>query len=143
MKDLVGTTLGSYAILAEIAQGGMSTVYRARQASVGRDVAIKVLPGSLMHEKKFLERFNREVEVIASLQHPHILPVYDFGEQDGIPYIVMAYLTGGTLSEYIVKRGPLPLNEVIKFMRQIADALEFAHSKGIIHRDFKPSNVLL
>jgi serine/threonine protein kinase len=141
--DLVGKTLGQYEIVSEIAKGGMSTVYRARQKSVGRDVAIKVLPSVLLHDQKFLQRFSREVEVIAGLQHPHILPIYDYGEQDNMPYIVMAYLSGGTLADYISKRGPLPVDEVVRFVSQISSAMQFAHNKGIIHRDFKPSNVLL
>lgn len=143
MKDLVGQTLGQYQILGEIAKGGMSTVYRAKQMSMGREVAIKVLPSALMHDSNFAERFLREVDIIARLQHPHILPVYDFGEQDEMPYIVMAYIRGGTLSEKIKQQGPLSLPEVTRIVRQVADALDYAHSKGIIHRDFKPSNILL
>ncbi len=143
MTTLIDQDLGQYHIIEEIAQGGMSTVYRATQASIQRDVAIKVLPGALLHEKRFLERFYREVELVARLQHPHILPVYDFGEHEGIPYVVMAYLTGGTLGDYAQKRGQLPLDELIRISRQMADALDYAHSKGIIHRDIKPSNVLL
>src|SRR5258708_9267689 len=143
MTDLVGQTLGQYQILAEIAKGGMSTVYRARQASIGRDVAIKVLPSALMHDSNFSDRFYREVDIIARLQHPHILPVYDFGEQDQMPYIVMAYIRGGTLTDKIKQQGPLSLSEVARIVRQTADALDYAHSKGIIHRDFKPSNILL
>ncbi len=143
MDKLIGQDLGQYHIIEEIAQGGMSTVYRATQTSIGRDVAVKILPSAMMHDPKFLERFNREVEVVASLQHPHILPVYDFGEVNGIPFVVMAYLRGGTLSDYIQHQGPLSLEEVARLIRQIAEALDFAHSKNIVHRDFKPSNVLL
>ncbi|HLY29144.1 MAG TPA: serine/threonine-protein kinase [Aggregatilineales bacterium] len=143
MDTIVGQNLGQYHIIEEIAQGGMSTVYRATQTSIGRDVAVKVLPQALLHDTKFLERFNREVDVVAHLQHPHILPVYDFGDFQGIPYVVMAYLRGGTLGDYIQKQGPLPLDELLRLVRQIVDALDYAHSKGIIHRDFKPSNVLL
>ncbi len=142
MNNLAGKTLGQYTIIDEIAKGGMAAVFRARQKSVGRDVAIKVLPHSLMHDGTFLERFNREVEVIAGLQHPHILPVYDFGEFEGMPYIVMAYMSGGTLSD-IISHGPMNLNEAEVVVRQMADALDYAHSKGVIHRDFKPGNVLL
>ncbi len=143
MTDLVGQSLGQYNILAEIAKGSMSTVYRARQTSIGRDVAIKVLPTSFMHDKTFIERFHREVDIIARLQHPHILPVYDFGEYENMPYIVMAYISGGTLTDKVKREGPLPVAEVARIVKQVADALDYAHSKGIIHRDFKPSNVLL
>jgi serine/threonine protein kinase len=142
MTDLVGQSLGQYQVVEEIGRGGMATVYRARQTSVGRDVAIKVLPRSLTHESNFLQRFYREVEIVAHLQHPHILSVYDFGEYEEMPYIVMAYLTGGTLADWI-GRGPMPLDTVSRVLKEMADALDYAHSKGIIHRDFKPSNVLL
>lgn len=142
MVELVGQFLGQYEIIDELAQGGMATVYRARQASMGRDVAIKVLPTNFTHDKTFIDRFNREVEVIAQLQHPHILPVYDYGEFEGMPYIVMAYIGGGTLTDHILE-GPMNPNDVARMVHQIADALDFAHSKGIVHRDFKPSNVLM
>jgi len=144
MTDLVGRTLGQYKILAEIGHGGMADVYRAIQTSIGREVAIKVMPAHFLQDRTFLERFTREVRVIAQLQHPRILPVYDFGEQDGMPYIVMAYMTGGTLADRIEESpGGLPLDAAAWYVGQIAEALDFAHSKGIIHRDFKPSNVLL
>jgi len=144
MNDLVGQRLGQYQVIDKIAKGGMATVYLAKQSSMaGRDVAIKVLPAILMHDDTFLERFKREVEVISRLQHPHILPVYDYGEFEGMPYIVMAYLRGGTLADRITQVGPMPLPEVVRIVQQVADALDYAHSKGVIHRDFKPSNVLL
>jgi serine/threonine-protein kinase len=142
MAELVGQRLGQYEILEQIAKGGMATVYRARQHSVRRDVAIKILPAAMTHDETFLERFYREVEIVARLQHPHILPVYDFGEQDGMPYIVMAYLSGGTLAD-VIRRGPMNPREVVPMVRQIGDALDYAHGKGIIHRDFKPGNILL
>ncbi len=143
MDELVGQNLGQYQVTELIGKGGMATVYRARQISMGRDVAMKVLPRVLLHDGSFLERFYREVKVIAQLQHPHIVPVYDYGEQDGMPYIVMAYLSGGTLADRIAVHGPMDLDEVKHIVRQVADALDYAHRKGIIHRDFKPSNVLL
>jgi serine/threonine protein kinase len=143
MSDLVGQKLGQYQVVDKIAKGGMATVYKARQTSLGRDVAIKVLPAILMHDDSFLERFNREVDVISRLQHPHILPVYDYGEHEGMPYIVMAYIRGGTLADRITSQGPMSLSEVIRVVNQVAGALDYAHSKGIIHRDFKPSNVLM
>src|SRR5690242_11666250 len=142
MTELVGQNLGQYEVIEQIGKGGMSTIYRARQKSMKRDVAIKILPGALAHNGTLLERFYREVEVIASLQHPYILPVYDFGEYDGLPYIVMAYVTGGTLADQIAL-GPMSPALVSELVMQIASALDYAHSKGVIHRDFKPSNVLL
>lgn len=142
MTELIGHQLGQYNVLDQIGKGGMSTVYLATQASMKRTVAIKVLPRNLTHDAKFLERFYREVEIAAALQHPHILPVYDFGEYDGMPYIVMAYINGGTLADVIAK-GPMEPDEARRVTREMADALDFAHRKGVIHRDFKPGNVLL
>lgn len=142
MSDLVGHTLGQYQVTGQIGKGGMSTVYQATQTSMKRTVAIKVLPRTLTHEDKFLERFYREVEIVSSLQHPHILPVYDFGEYDGMPYIVMAYMSSGTLSD-LIAQGAIPPDKTLHLVKQMADALDFAHRKGVIHRDFKPGNVLL
>ncbi len=142
MTDLVGHQLGQYNVTAEIGRGGMATVYQATQASMKRTVAIKILPRNLTHDEKFLARFYREVEIAASLQHPHILPVYDFGEYDGMPYIVMSYMNGGTLADLIAK-GPMETSEITRIVQEMADALDYAHGKGVIHRDFKPSNVLL
>lgn len=142
MTDLVGHQLGQYEVQKLIAKGGMATVYLARQKNMNRDVALKILPSILLHDDNFLERFYREVEVIANLQHPHIMPVYDFGEYDNMPFISMAYLSGGTLAD-LIKRGPMSPDDIVRITNQMADALDYAHSKNIIHRDFKPSNVLL
>ena len=142
MSDMTGKTIGQYEIHEEIGRGGMATVYRATQTSIGRTVAIKILPPNFMQDRTFLERFNREVQVIALLQHRSILPVYDYGEDDGQPYIVMAFMEGGTLSDRI-RKGPMTFNDALRTITQIAEGLDYAHSQGIIHRDFKPSNVLL
>jgi serine/threonine protein kinase len=140
--DLIGSTLGQFEILEEIGRGGMATVYRARQTSIKRVVAIKVLPRTLLHDPSFYERFTREVEVVAHLEHPHILPIYDYGEVDGLPYIAMRYLAGGSMAQWL-RRGLPPLDKLVKPMRQIAAALDHAHQQGVIHRDLKPGNVLL
>lgn len=144
MTDLIGHTLGLYEIIEEIGHGGMADVYRAVQPSIGRHVAVKVLPAHFLQDRTFLERFSREVQVIARLQHPRILPIYDFGQHEGMPYIVMAYMPGGTLATRIRESGNgLPLGEAVRLTEQIAEGLDFAHRQGVIHRDFKPSNVLL
>ncbi len=142
MSGLVGRQIGPYTITEEIGRGGMAVVYKAHQASMGRDVAIKVLPAHFLQDPTFLERFTREARAVARLQNPRILPVYDAGEHEGLPYIVMAYLPGGTLAGRIA-RGPLPLEEVVRLTAQIAEGLDYAHRRGIVHRDIKPSNVLL
>jgi hypothetical protein len=142
MADFVGTKLGQYEIVEQVGRGGMATVYRAIQPSIGRDVAVKVLAPHLTAQPGFTERFYREVEIIAGLQHPHILPVHDFGEDGGTAYIVMAYLTGGTLSG-LIDKGPIDLVPAVSMIKQIAAALDYAHKRSIIHRDFKPGNILL
>lgn len=142
MDDLVGKTLGQYEIRKLIGKGGMSSVYLAYQPSMDRMVAIKLLPPEFLHDSTFLTRFQQECRVVARLEHLHILPVYDVGSQDGIPFIVMRYLQGGTLADLIAK-GRMDVKEAARLITQIADALDFAHGAGVIHRDMKPSNILL
>lgn len=140
--ELTGKILGQFEIHEEIGRGGMASVYRARQQSMGRIVAIKVLPKHLMHDPSFYERFEREVEVISHLEHPHILPIYDYGQTDGMPYIAMRYLGGGSLEQRLA-RGVIDPDELVKPLHQIAQALDHAHRQGIIHRDLKPGNIML
>jgi serine/threonine protein kinase len=142
MADLTGQDIGPYHVEEEIGRGGMATVYRARQHNLNRDVAIKVLPAEMSHNTTFLARFEREVKLIARLQHARILPVYDYGEFNGQPYIVMAYLTGGTLRDRL-RAERLSLEHAVYYIHQIAEGLDYLHQKGVIHRDFKSSNVLL
>ena len=143
MNQYIGTTLGPYRILEQIGQGGMATVFKAYQPSMDRYVAVKVLPSHFTQDQSFLGRFNQEARTLARLEHPHILPVYDYGEQDGTTYLVMRYINAGTLSDLIAQRGPLELEEIVPLINHIGQALAYAHSQGIIHRDIKPSNVLI
>jgi serine/threonine protein kinase len=140
--DLIGKTVGSFTILEEVGRGGMATVYSAMQHSMNRKVALKVLPRHFMHDPDFLERFEREVEVISRLEHPHILPIYDYGETDGVPYIAMRFLGGGSMAQ-LIRRGVPKLKEIEKPFNQVAEALDYAHQQGIIHRDLKPGNIML
>mgnify|MGYP000504193611 CR=1 FL=1 len=133
--------VGRYEVIEEIGRGGMATIYRARDPGFSRDVAIKMLPGVLLNDPNFRVRFEREARTIAALEHPAIVPVYDFGEHEGQPYFVMRLMVGKSLAERLA-RGPLSLREVVRIVSRVAAALDEAHSKGIIHRDLKPGNIL-
>jgi len=133
---------GRYQIIKEIGAGGMATVYSAYDPQFDRKVAIKVLPKELTKDPQFIERFNREAQTIARLEHPSIVPVYDYGEQDGQPYLVMRHMTGGTLREYLKRHGPLSIQQAAELLSRLAPALDKAHAVGIIHRDIKPANIL-
>src|SRR6266849_1470909 len=139
---MIGQRLGQYEIIALLGQGGMATVYRARQVSVNRDVAIKVIRPDLAQTSEFLQRFRREAQMGASLSHPYIVKVFDFGETDDSVYLVMELLKGGSLAELLAKER-LPLATTTRLIEQIASALDYAHHLGIIHRDLKPQNVIL
>lgn len=141
--DLVGKQIGEFRIEARIGRGGMATVYRAHQPSMNRQVALKVIPYDEMDEKdEFRRRFAQEAEVVARLEHIHILPVYAYGVAEGKAYLAMRLLSGGSLSDLLTD-GALPLDEAAEIFGQIARGLAYAHSKGLIHRDLKPSNILL
>lgn len=142
MDDLIGRNLGPYRIVEPLGLGGMSTVYKAHQPSMDRMVAIKVLPRHFAADPTFTGRFKQEARVIARLEHARILPVYDYGEADGIIYIVMRYLDSGTLADRLVE-GPIPLDMAARVIGQVAEGLDYAHQQGVIHRDIKPSNILL
>ncbi len=133
--------IGRYEIKAELGRGGMATVYRANDPRFEREVAIKVLPREMLHDPQFRTRFEREAKTIALLEHPAIVPVYDFGEEDGQPYFVMRFMTGGSLSDRL-KNGPISVKEAARLFARLAPALDSAHAKGIIHRDLKPGNIL-
>jgi len=139
---MIGSRLGPYEIIDEIGRGGMATVYRARQPNMDRFVAVKVIHKAVAAESTSLDRFQREARLIARLEHPHILPVYDYDGTHDPPYIVMRYMPTGTLKD-ILERDRLQLSEIVYLLRQIASALDYAHRQGVIHRDIKPSNIMV
>jgi putative two-component system response regulator len=134
-------TLGSYRILERIGRGGMASVFRAHHLGLDRYVAIKVLPEFFAEEEVYRERFEHEARSIGRLRHPNILSVFDFGQEDGVTYIVMELVEGGTLEDRL--GGPMELEDVVRILEPIASALDYAHARGILHRDIKPSNILL
>lgn len=147
MQHLVGQTLGQYELKSLLGEGGMGTVYRGYHAALKREVAIKVLLPQIISQPGALERFVREAQTAASLEHPHIVPIYDYGTQNGLSYVVMRLLTGGSLADRMAYRvehnGALPtLSEVAQITRELADALDYAHQRNVIHRDIKPNNVM-
>ena len=142
MEDLSGRSFGVYRIVEPLGAGGMASVYKAYQPAVDRHVALKVLPSHLAQDPEFLARFEQEAKVLARLQHPHILPVHDFGESDGFTYIVMPFIKTGTLAARLTGQ-PLPFDQIKRVITQIGDALDCAHAQGLVHRDVKPSNILL
>src|SRR6185503_9917393 len=137
-----GTRLGPYEILSPLGAGGMGEVYKAADTRLNRTVAIKVLPEHFSENAEMKQRFEREAQTIAALNHPHICTLYDVGQQDSVHFLVMEHLEGESLAQRI-SRGPLPLDEALSIAIAIADALDKAHSKGVTHRDLKPGNVML
>ncbi len=145
--NMTGRTLGTCILERMVGQGGMGSVYLAQQTRPSRRVAVKVLQPNLSLQsavyQEFITRFRREADVIARLEHVNIMPIYEYGEQDNLAYLVMPYLAGGSLRDVLNKRGALPMDEATAYIEQAAAALDYAHSQGVIHRDLKPANFLL
>ena len=144
LTERVVAALGhQYQVESEIGRGGMSVVYRARDIRLNRTVAIKVLPPELAYDPAIRTRFTREAQTSAQLSHAHIVPIYDVGEREGIAYFVMALVSGGNLAALLAREPRQPIDEVRRLLCEIADALAYAHVRGVIHRDIKPDNILL
>ena len=142
MEDLTGKQLGPYRIEGPLGEGGMAAVYKAYQASMGRYVALKILPRHFAGDPSFVARFDQEARIIARLQHVHIVPVHDYGHAEGYTYLVMPFIPTGTLAD-VMRAGHLPLERVRTIILQVGEALGYAHAQGVIHRDVKPSNILV
>jgi predicted Ser/Thr protein kinase len=134
--------IGRYVVLAELGRGGFGKVYRVRDSNLNREVALKVLYAQMLVDPTLVERFRREAQVVANLDHPHIVPIYDYGDIEDRLGLVMKLLPGGSLAKRI-DEGPLPWEEVVRLTGQVATALDYAHERGLVHRDIKPANVLL
>ena len=137
-----GQIVGPYQVIGQLGHGGMATVYKAYHSRLDRNVAIKVMHKAFTEDAGFIARFEREAQIVAKLEHPHIVPVYDFNELDGQPYLVMKFIEGQTLKR-VLADGPMPLNEIIRVMDDMAGALTYAHQHGVLHRDIKPSNIVI
>ena len=138
-----GTTVAGYEVEALIGRGGMGAVYRAREEGLGRKVALKVIAPELAQDERFRERFLRESRIAASLDHPHVIPIYQAGDEDGLLFLAMRYVEGYDLAKLVAEEGALEPRRAVDLLGQVAEALDAAHEKGLVHRDVKPSNVLI
>lgn len=141
IRELAGLELDEYKLVSIIGQGGMSAVYRAYQEELDRDVAIKILSDELTQDPNYIKRFQSEAKMAAALEHSHIVPVYDFGVQDDMSFVVMRLLRS-TVTDKLYDSQPMSMNDVLVMLEQVAKALDYAHSKGIVHRDVKPGNIM-
>ncbi len=145
-KDLIGKSLSRYHILEQLGEGGMAIVYKAFDTRLEREVAVKVIRMERLAPEiaeKTFKRFDREAKALAKLNHPNIMRIIDYGEHEGYPYLVMEYLSGGTLKRRTESAQPMPWEQAVDILIPVAEALNYAHEKNIIHRDVKPSNILL
>ncbi|MFI5799174.1 serine/threonine-protein kinase [Streptomyces sp. NPDC051677] len=142
-SDLIGRQLAGYRIEREIGRGGMAVVYRAHDLRLDRTVALKLLAPELARNDTFRKRFTHESRVAAAIDHPHIVPVFEADETDGVLYIAMRYVDGSDLRHLLDREGPLPLPTVVRIAAQVASALDAAHDHGLVHRDVKPGNILV
>jgi len=143
MDIRIGQQLGPYELQARLGAGGMGVVYRAVHRRLGQPRAIKVLPAMLAYDETFLQRFEREARLASELRHPNIVVIHDIAEENGVNYIVMELLDGRSLNDVIHQDAPLPLDRATWLLRQLADALDFAHQRGVVHRDIKPGNAIV
>jgi serine/threonine protein kinase len=141
--DFTGRQLGQYQVIEQIGRGGMAVVYKAYHPALERYVAVKVLPEELSRDSSFVERFQREARAAANLNHPNIVIVYDVGETNGAHFIVMEYVEGPSLTQVLKRQGALPPRRAASVVAQIGSALDYAHSRGFVHRDIKPGNILI
>jgi hypothetical protein len=142
MPGLVGTTLDSYRLVDQIGQGGMSTVYRAIDTRTQQEMAVKALSPTISSDKRFVKRFRREAGLLFRLRHPNIVPVTDYGESNGVIYLVMPLVVGDTLHDRLIQQ-KLSVQDLSRWIGQLSDGLQFAHNQGVIHRDIKPANVMI
>ncbi|MEV6836634.1 serine/threonine-protein kinase [Streptomyces sp. NPDC051133] len=141
--DPIGRRVANYLIESEVGRGGMAVVYRARDLRLDRTVALKLLAPELARDDTFRRRFVQESQTAAAIDHPHIVPVFDAGETDGVLYIAMRYVSGSDLRHLLDLRGALPLPDAVRIAAQVASALDAAHEHGLVHRDVKPGNILV
>ncbi|HEX9923060.1 MAG TPA: protein kinase, partial [Anaerolineae bacterium] len=142
MSITPGENIGAYRVIEQLGSGGMATVFKAYQAALDRYVAVKILHPAFKADPQFFERFKREAQIVAKLEHSNIIPVYDFDEYKSEPYLVMRYIQGDTLKPHI-KDKPMPAGEILRLMRPVCQALSYAHKQGVLHRDIKPSNIMV
>ncbi|MGI8587201.1 MAG: protein kinase domain-containing protein [Chloroflexia bacterium] len=143
MNDLSGRRIGKYELERVIGRGGMAVVYLGRDTSLNRPVALKVLDPATVADERAVDRFRNEAILAANLEHPHIVPIYDVNEADGLWFLAMRYVPGESLREMMAREGPMPLKRVLPLLRPVAAALDYAHQHGVTHRDVKPGNILV